>query len=141
MNSIRVLAMIAVLALAPLAPAFASFTTPSEAATALKQSLPSGSSLSMASPETVLAALSTAAAKNPEMLDQLAILVSVARPDLSEDLRQIVAEFSPSGVDAIMDKVDEASSNPAADQLAAIAEIEGAAPAAGDDEGTDGSAQ
>lgn len=141
MKSIRVLAMAAVLALAPFTQASASFTTPAEAATALKQSLPSGSSLSLAAPEDVLAAFSTAALKHPEMLDQMAIVVSVARPELIDDLRPIVAGFSPSGVDAIMDKVDEASSNPSADQLAAIAEVEGAAPAAGDDEGTDGSAQ
>lgn len=151
MRSLRVVMLAAGLVAASFVPAMAapesvqteSVVSASEAAAALKANMPQGVTLGGATSEQLIAAFEKTAKQNPSLAAELAALVAAARPDMVEGLRQSINSNFPETAQAIIEKMDQAASNPSADQLAAIAQSEGSAPAAGPDDGgdADGSAQ
>lgn len=106
-------------------------TLPADAATMFQSSLPSGVTLGAGSEDEILGAFSQSMLNNPAAIGDIAALIAVARPDLVDGLTNAVRESCSANANLIITKIQEASANPTADQLAAIAATDGVAPAAG----------
>ena len=111
--------------------------SPTDAAEALRASLPSGVTMGTASEEQLLAAYKDAAGQHEGYGGALAALLAAGRPDVVAALSETVKEICPSAAEVIIKEIDESASNPNPDQLAAIATTEGGAPAAGPEGGQD----
>ncbi len=110
--------------------------TPSQASSLLKAALPAGVTLGAGSASDIMAAYTSAAGSNPGTYDDLGRLIAVARPDLVDSINGAVrAACSLAYAQDIINEIQDASANPTADELAAIAATDGVAPAAGPDAG------
>lgn len=138
MRSFRFLALIAALLVVLALPAQAETSTSLEAAQMLQQTLGPGKSITGSDASDILAALTTAAARRPDMLTEMAALIAVARPDIMADLKKAIAQINPASADSIIRLIEQASINPTIDQLAALAGVE-TAPAADSSGGSGGS--
>lgn len=108
--------------------------TPSQAAALLKAQLPAGVTLGAGSAADIMAAYKSAANATPGTYDDLGRLIAVARPDLMDSINGVVREVCTMAyAQDIINKIQDASANPSADDLAAIAATDGVAPAAGPD--------
>ncbi len=83
--------------------------------------------------QDILAALEKAATAKPAQLQEMATLVVVARPDLTEGVKALIAKLNPQNAEEMTKAIETASVNPTVDQLAALAKAEGASPASGGD--------
>jgi len=91
-----------------------------------------GTTINAASPDQLLTAYTSLVKADPTLASELAGIVALARPDVIESLSKTVAEVCPLAAESLKLKIDETAMNPSADQLAALANAEGTAPAAGD---------
>lgn len=99
---------------------------------ALSSALGSGTTINGATEEQLISAYASVVKADPTMASELAGIIALGRPDAIEGLTQSVAEVCPLAVEALKQKIDTTAMNPTADQLAALANAEGTAPAAGD---------
>lgn len=115
-------------------PAQAESVTPAEAAQVIQAQLGASQTLSNGESDNIIAAFEAAATAHPEMAAELAQLVAAARPDLGLQLKASIIKIAPDKADSIIELMEQAANNPTVDQLAALAEIEGAQkPSAGHD--------
>ena len=105
----------------------------------LQQAMGPAKSLSSGDKADIMAAFTHATGQNPDLLQELATLIAVARPDLVTDLKSTIQLIRPELAQQIIDQMEQASINPSVDQLAALANLEGAAPASGDPNVSSGS--
>jgi hypothetical protein len=112
--------------------ALATGVTASAASSALGAAL-GGVSLANATAAQLSAAYAAAVTSNAGMASDIASLMALGRPDQIASIEDAVKGSCPQAAPAILKKIAETASNPTADQLAALANQEGAAPAAGDE--------
>lgn len=110
-------------------PAQAAATQADEALKQLQRALGSTRTISGGEGQDVLAALEKAAQAKPALLQEMAILVVVARPDLTDGVKALVARLNPVQAAEMLRAIETASVNPTVDQLAALAQAEGSGPA------------
>jgi hypothetical protein len=105
--------------------------TPTQALSALNGELGAGGNLNTASDADVMAAFGKAIGANKSITVALASVIAAGRPDLVDQLNGQISALCPTAAATLMQAIEEAANNPTPDQLAAIANDSGAAPAAG----------
>jgi hypothetical protein len=105
--------------------------TPAQALSALNAQMGGAGGLNTASDADVLAAFGKAVAADKSITVALASVIAAGRPDLVEQLNAQVAQLCSGSSQALLEMIEQAANEPTPDQLAAIANEIGAAPAAG----------
>lgn len=111
---------------------------PLEAAQAVQAQLGAGKTLTNGEAADIIAAFESAAAAHPDMLSEMAALVAAARPDLGAQLKASIIKLNPDNADSIIEQMEQAANDPTADQLSALAAIEGREPSSGHDDSGSG---
>lgn len=90
-------------------------------------------SISSADEEILINGFVAASREDPSLATDIASIIVAGRPELVEPLRGQVERLCPDQASAIMQEVEESATSPSPEDLAALVNEEGAAPAAGDD--------
>lgn len=130
MRSLKLMLLSAAVSLVLVAGAHASPAETTKAAEALQQALGSTKILGTSEGPEVLQAFESAAIDNPALLSEMAVLLAVARPELVAEIKKSIRLLTPVDAESVIKTMEQASINPTVDQLAALAGLEGAAPAA-----------
>lgn len=104
----------------------------SSAATSALTSALNGTTINGATEAQLMGAYAAAVKSDPTLASELAGIIALGRPDVIEGLNKSVGEVCPMAVKELQKKIEETAMNPTADQLAALANAEGTAPAAGE---------
>ncbi len=131
MRSLQAVFLCALLSLTMVGMAHANPADITTAAQALQKELGTGKAISSSEGPVVLQALESAAISKPELLGEMAALLAAARPELAGEIKKSITVLALSDVDATISKMELAAVSPTIDQLAALAALEGAAPASG----------
>lgn len=105
--------------------------SPTQAAEILQSALPGGRTLSTASEAELGDAFKAAVFSHEGSGAGVAALIAAGRPDLMPMLGETVRSVCPSSAEMILSGMGSSAASPSADEWAALALLEGAAPAAG----------
>lgn len=104
--------------------------TPAAVTEALASEL--DASIGEVAPAQLITAYKSIVKTQPDYAYTLGGMIALARPDVEPLIKAANAELCPAAAAELNQEIDDTSSNPSADELAAIASVEGGIPAAGD---------
>jgi hypothetical protein len=97
--------------------------------------LPDDVTISSADEAVLLQGFEAAIAGEPAAAGSVASIIAAGRPELVDQLRTPIEKICPDLASAIMEDVEDSANSPSPEELSALVNEEGSAPAAGDDGG------